>query len=307
LLDTAGRWTTEADDREEWLAFLDMLKKYRSRMPINGVLVAVSVTDLMEATEEQLDSYAKRLRARFDEMTTRLQMVVPAYVMFTKVDLVAGFVEFWGEMSKAERQQIWGMTFPLAEAEKRDTAQAFEHEFDGLVSTLHGRALRRVGAARQPEVRQRIYQFPLEFAALKNNLRSFVAALMQPNAFQETPILRGVYFSSGTQEGRPVDRVIDGMRRAFNLGPSGGGVMPPVTETKSYFVTDLFQRVVFPDQNVASRTREALRRAFVQKVALGVTAATIAAMVLVPALYTFSQNLSYIADSRDIAASSQSI
>jgi len=29
-------------DRDEWIAFLSMLKKYRSRQPINGVMVAMS-------------------------------------------------------------------------------------------------------------------------------------------------------------------------------------------------------------------------------------------------------------------------
>src|SRR5262245_64185386 len=36
LLDTAGRYTTEDDDRDEWMAFLDQLKKYRSEKPVNG-------------------------------------------------------------------------------------------------------------------------------------------------------------------------------------------------------------------------------------------------------------------------------
>jgi type VI secretion system protein ImpL len=310
LLDTAGRWATEADDREEWLAFLDMLRKYRSQKPINGVLVAISVTDLMQATEEQLDSYAKRLRARFDEITTRLQMIVPAYVVFTKADLVAGFVEFWGELSKTERAQIWGMTLPLANAGTRDTGAAFDEEFDGLIACLHARALRRVGAARQPEVRQKIAQFPLEFAALKQPLRFFVSALMQPNAYQETPILRGVYFSSGTQEGRPIDRVIDGMRRAFNIGPGGAGAMmvqPPKTEAKSYFVTDVFQKVVFPDQAVASRTRQELRRQSLRRAAFGLSALALAAMLVVPGIYTFTQNLAYVSESRDMADRSRSI
>src|SRR5205807_9454792 len=35
LLDTAGRWSTDDDDREEWLAFLDLLKKTRPKKPIN--------------------------------------------------------------------------------------------------------------------------------------------------------------------------------------------------------------------------------------------------------------------------------
>src|SRR5450432_1688622 len=40
LLDTAGRWSTEDEDGDEWLAFLDLLKKTRPRKPINGILVA---------------------------------------------------------------------------------------------------------------------------------------------------------------------------------------------------------------------------------------------------------------------------
>ena len=42
LLDTAGRYATEDDDREEWLAFLNMMRKYRPRKPLNGLLVAVA-------------------------------------------------------------------------------------------------------------------------------------------------------------------------------------------------------------------------------------------------------------------------
>src|SRR5579859_1276444 len=217
LLDTAGRYATEADDYDEWTAFLDTLKRYRSRKPINGVLVAISVTDLMEAREDQIDAIAKRLRGRIDEIATRLSMLVPVYVMFTKVDLVAGFVEFWGDLRKSERGMIWGVTFPLAGAEKRDPARAFEPEMDELIEKVQARALRRVGQERQIELRPRIYQFPLEFAALKQNLTDFLGMLLQPNNFRETPVLRGVYFTSGTQEGRPIDRVIGGMMAAFNM------------------------------------------------------------------------------------------
>ncbi|MGH7294329.1 MAG: type VI secretion protein IcmF/TssM N-terminal domain-containing protein, partial [Polyangiaceae bacterium] len=251
--DTAGRYATEADDHDEWTSFVDMLRKYRSEKPINGIIVAISVTDLMEATDEQIESYAKRLRARIDEVTNRLHMVVPVYVMFTKVDLVAGFVEFWGDLRKSERAQIWGTTLPLEGAATREVGKAFDEEFDALVERLHGRAMTRVGTERQVELRQRVYQFPLEFAGLKQNLQEFLSSLFQQNNLQDNPILRGIYFSSGTQEGRPIDRVIGGMMRAFNL-PAPVHEEQQATEAKSYFVTDVFKHVVFPDQNVAART-----------------------------------------------------
>ena len=50
--------------------------------------------------------------------------------------------------------------------------------------------------------------FPLEFAALKPALSAFVATLFEENPFQFKPVFRGFYFTSGTQEGRPLDRVL---------------------------------------------------------------------------------------------------
>ncbi|HEX3343879.1 MAG TPA: type VI secretion protein IcmF/TssM N-terminal domain-containing protein, partial [Polyangiaceae bacterium] len=304
---SAGRYATEADDHDEWMSFIDMLRKYRPQKPINGVIVAISVTDLMEATDEQIDSYAKRLRARIDEVTNRLHMVVPVYVMFTKVDLVAGFVEFWGDLRKSERAQIWGTTLPLDGADKRDNARAFDEEFDGLVERVHSRALTRVGSERQTEVRQRIYQFPLEFAALKQNLQDFVGALFTQNSFQDTPILRGIYFSSGTQEGRPIDRVIGGMMRAFNLPSPAEHAEAQPGEAKSYFVTDVFRRVVFPDQNVAARTRTEQRRQFINRVVFAVAALALAILLIAPSTYTFGQNMALVSSAHDVADRAQKV
>ena len=51
LIDTAGRYTTQdsdaALDKESWFAFLALLKKNRPRQPVNGVIVAISLEDLM--------------------------------------------------------------------------------------------------------------------------------------------------------------------------------------------------------------------------------------------------------------------
>ena len=51
LIDTAGRYTTQDSDakadKQSWLAFLELLKKSRPRQPINGVMVAISLEDVM--------------------------------------------------------------------------------------------------------------------------------------------------------------------------------------------------------------------------------------------------------------------
>src|SRR5262245_56331594 len=119
LLDTAGRYTTEADDHDEWMAFLEQLLKYRAEKPLNGVIVAVSITELLDATDDQIQQSGKKIRARIDEMQTVLKMILPVYILFTKADLVAGFSEFFGDLKKSERGQAWGSTFRL-EANKSE-------------------------------------------------------------------------------------------------------------------------------------------------------------------------------------------
>ncbi|MGC4068829.1 MAG: type VI secretion protein IcmF/TssM N-terminal domain-containing protein [Polyangiaceae bacterium] len=49
---------------------------------------------------------ATKLRARVDEIMSRLEMVLPVYLVLTKADLLAGFVESFSGLRKSERDQI---------------------------------------------------------------------------------------------------------------------------------------------------------------------------------------------------------
>ena len=299
ILDTAGRYATQDDDNEEWLGFLGLLRKFRPEKPLNGLLVAISVQDLMEASEEQIAAYAQKLRSRIDEIMTRLDMVLPVYVVFTKVDLVAGFVEFWEDLRKSERDQIFGATFPVQFADAADARASFAREFETLSSTLHARALRTIRSQRHPEARQKVFQFPLEFRALKGDLEQFIALLFQRNTYQENPVFRGFYLTSGTQEGIPIDRVLGGMARAFGLRrpQAVGGQAQP----KSYFVTDLFKRVIFPDQDLAGRTSSELRRQRLVRMAIAAAAVFFGLILAAPALVSFAKNQTLIQSSTTTA------
>lgn len=307
LLDTAGRYATADDDRDEWFAFLDMLKRHRSKAPINGMLVAISVTDLAGQSEEQIEQIAQVLRARIDEVIARLQMVVPVYVMFTKVDLVAGFVEFWEDLRKSERAQIWGASFEVQRPRDFDPAKAFAQEFDLLTEKVHARAISRMRGTRRADARNKVLQFPLEFASLRDDLSLFLGRLFQANAYQETPLLRGAYFTSGTQEGRPLDRVMAGMARAFGLGFDTTDAAAPPVDPKSYFLTEVFQRVVFPDRSLAVRTAVEARRRMLMQLAIGSGAVILAAGIAFPGLVGFLNNRKLVETTATLASNTQVI
>lgn len=297
ILDTAGRYTTEDSDRDEWLAFLDLIKKNRTKAPINGVLVAIAITDLSEVHAEEVVSQAREIRARVDEVMSKLEMVVPVYVLFTKCDLLPGFVETFGDLGGKERGQIWGFTFP-ASKKVPDPAGAFAQNFTDLAQTVERRALRRMTEERRMEARDKIYEFPQYFEPLRDTLAMFVAELLAENIYSESPIMRGCYFTSGTQEGRPIDRIMNSMAEAFGIQPRIAYTAPQV-EAKSYFLGDLFQKVIFPDKNIASRTAARIRKQ--RLVAHGIAAALIAVacgLAVLPVL-SFRDNKAMLSDSRD--------
>ena len=278
ILDTAGRYLTEEDDQEEWSAFLEVLKKNRRHQPINGVLVCISIADLVNATPDELEWHARTVRKRIDELTHRLGLRFPVYLVFTKCDLINGFVEFFEEFGKAEREQIWGCTLSKDQLDDPNPKAIFDKEFQGLYDGLISARFARLSPGIKRESRSAIFAFPLEFLSVRENLSSFVSRVFQPNPYQESPIFRGFYFTSGTQEGVPIDRVIQSMAQAFGLEPQGKEQFNPEIQTKSYFIRDLFTEVIIPDKRLVrpnSRTARS-KRIF----NIGIAAASVAVLVL---------------------------
>lgn len=287
LLDTAGRYATEEEDREEWLSFLDTLRRARPRKPVNGLLVAVSIADVGAETEQGAADLGRLMRERVDEVLARLQMVLPVYVLFTKCDLLPGFVESFADLRKNERGQTWG--FSLALSEKREKGEVFREKFDELLEVLEERALRRMAEERQLAARERIHEFPQQLAALRESLAAFVEALCAENVYQDTPILRGVFLTSGTQEGRTIDRVMASMAEAFGVRPRVQAP-EPVVEARSYFLRDVFGKVLFPDQDIAFRSAKAVKAEVLRRALIVGGAAALALLVAFFPVRSFVKN-----------------
>lgn len=295
ILDTAGRWTTEDEDREEWMGFLDLVKKFRPRKPLNGIIAAVSIEDLGGATEDEVTALAQKIRERIDEAMNRLQMSLPVYVLFTKSDLIPGFVETFGDLSKNDRGQVWGFTVPMSSGAVGDH---FHSHYEQIINQIEGRMLARMSDERKVETREMLYVFPRQLEALRNNLTAFTSQLFEENVFRETPIYRGAYFTSGTQEGNPIDRVMGRMAEAFGI-QSALPVSQTPTTPKSYFLRDVFREVIFKDYDLAVRSEAELRRQ--KRLRYMVAAAVLALAVLLLTLpaYSWARNRAALQETAD--------
>lgn len=257
LLDTAGRYATEDDDRDEWLSFLDILKRSRPKRPLNGMIVAVSVADLAGANDMQLETLSGKIRERVDEVMARLGLVLPVYVLLTKSDLLPGFMETFEDLKKTERSQVFGFTLPVSD--RSELGPRIEEQWIRLEQVVERRSLARMAEVRNRDARQRIHEFPQHLEALRPKVTAFLSSTFVDNVYQDAPIVRGVYLTSGTQVGNLVDQLMGSMASAFGLAPRSDGSSARA-ESKSFFLGDLFRNVMFPDQQLASQNATTRRR-----------------------------------------------
>jgi len=254
LLDTAGRYTTQDSDRKAdaaaWQGFLAVLKEARPQRPLNGALVTVSVMDLLLWTKAERSKFATHVRMRLSEMYAALEARFPIYVLVTKVDMLAGFTEFFGDLDMTGRAQVWGTTFAM-DIDPALIATPYARDFAVLEERLGAEMLARLHEERDLQRRASIYRFPQQFHAMGPLVGEFVAQAFGTQVNHKPLQLRGVYYTSGTQEGNPIDRVLVALARTFKLDQRGAAAGLGGTG-KSFFLTRLLREVVFSEEGLAA-------------------------------------------------------
>jgi type VI secretion system protein ImpL len=258
LIDTAGRYTTQDShrvaDSGAWEAFLSLLKKNRRRRPVNGVLVAISIQDLLFQSEQEREQHAKIIRSRIDELMQKLEVRFPVYLMFTKSDLISGFSEFFEDLSKEDREQVWGISLPnAADSSQSPDFDYLQQELDHLIKQLYARELARVHQERDVKRRALIQGFPGQLDNAKTIISGFVEQTFIKNRYERQPYLRGVYFTSGTQDGTPIDRMMSAVSANFGFDQQ---LHAQQTQGKSFFLGNLFRDIIFPEAELVGLNRK---------------------------------------------------
>jgi len=282
LIDTAGRYSDQDEqgnaeaasvNAAEWQGFLGALRKHRTRAPINGVILAVSVAELLERPGDN-GMLASILRTRLADLRQALGIRFPVYVLVTKLDLLPGFDEYFQAMTAEGRSQVWGFTLDYArresDAQPFDLRARFASEFQllerRLEDGLNARLVEEYGAAR----RKRLYPFPQEFRSLAAELSDLLSKVFLDSRYDDVQIqrmLRGVYLSSAQQAERVVnaDRnsLFERLRRTLGRLYGGedvallsGGREPALMAHRSYFLRNLFKQVMIPESHLVQPNRK---------------------------------------------------
>jgi len=262
MIDTAGRYTTQdsdaAVDRAGWEGFLDLLRRTRPRQPLNGVLVAIGAPDIAQASPAERLDHARAIRRRIKELTEKLGLRLPIYALFTKADLLAGFSEYFDDLDRTAREQVWGHSFALADGGAAGPVSGWADALHGLVARLNAGLIERLQTERSPERRAMLAGFPAQVASLEAPLGEFLGEAFGGSRLDPAPLLRGVYFASGTQAGTPIDRLTGTLARSFGVDQMRVASLRP-QQGRSYFLGGLL-RLIFNEAMLASGRPGAGRR-----------------------------------------------
>lgn len=252
MIDTAGRYITDDQAASEFSEFLKLLRRQR-RQAINGLVMVVSLPDLLGMSPEERGALARQLLERASRYRKALHALPPIYLFFSKADLLPGFEEAFDGLDADARQQPWGMTFSVDEIRNAGIRMVFPSRFDELMKGLEGHVQRRAEEMGQ-DVDNAMLRFPDYMAELRNVLGDFLSPFDATSAEDEVPAVRGVYFTSALQTENRLPSILDErIRTTFGLLEQGSADWvdnDPGTRIgeQRYFITGVFRSIVFPDR-----------------------------------------------------------
>ncbi|MDY6903491.1 MAG: type VI secretion protein IcmF/TssM N-terminal domain-containing protein [Thermodesulfobacteriota bacterium] len=251
ILDTAGRYAVPVDgerDIEEWEAFLAQLARYRKKEPLNGAVVTISADNLLSHSPEELSEQGQHFRRRIDQLMRACGARFPIYIMITKTDLVHGMTAFCELLPPEMHQQVLGYA-------NEDLTLSWRSFLDQAMATMVKRFkdLRLLLVQKDPDADPGVLMFPSEFASLQEGITGFAKGIFSENPYQETPLFRGLFFSSAVQHGVPSSDFL----RTYDIKSAKNDIRG--NKTTGLFLYDFFKQVLPFDRYLFSPILEFLK------------------------------------------------
>ena len=170
---------------DEWLRVLTLLRSKRPANPVNGFIVALSVSDLMNSSSDELAELGQLYRKRVDEAMSITGIKMPVYVQLTGAEQLPGMAVLIDLMSEAERDQFFG----VLNHDRIASGEFVDHFISEVAETIQKRSLTYL---LQHESAHSLIELPSTLRSYSSKLAAFVNGCFQVSSFQNTPEIRGI-------------------------------------------------------------------------------------------------------------------
>lgn len=210
------------------LTTLRQLNRCNSYLKITGLVLCIDVNDLLIADLGQLADQKKAHLQLLERFGTNLGYPINLALMFTKMDTLAGFTEFYHSEHAADLAKPLGFSLDCRN-ELKKKIEAYSVQFNQLTEQLGQQVIHKMHPARSTMRRSLIREFPLQVANLRAPIQSFIQGI-SPKLFN----LHSIYFSSAEQGGVSIDRLNKKIQHEYALVVQD--TFPQATNFRAYFV-----------------------------------------------------------------------
>ena len=226
ILELGEAWLNQGKNGLQYT--LKQLNKCHRSLKINGIILCVDVKTLFIAEPLQLIELSKSHAQCLERFGLSLGYRVDTAIIFTKLDVLAGFCEFYQQEHATELSKPFG--FSLSEINQQTTlTDTCKIQFDHFIEVLGQRVIHKIHPARSSLKRTLIREFPLQLACLRAPIQSLIQNI-SPKLFR----LTALYFTSAEQGCVSVDRLNKKIQHEYGLTVQDQ--FPQSTNYQAYFI-----------------------------------------------------------------------
>jgi type VI secretion system protein ImpL len=227
-------------------ALAGALKAVRPREPIDGIILVISVPLLAEATEDQIDDYAKELRKDLLDVGRALGTDIPIYAVVSGYDDLWGFGDAFRWSAMRVDEDPWGFNLPV-NLTAAETPERVHRELDGLIARVESMCFDKIASEGPADERMRAFQHLVEATVVINKLGELMKIVTMDNAFERAPWMRALAIGSGVPNtGHRLRYDSARMATMGFLPPGHSGTLTP----GGMPLHQLLDRVLIPERDI---------------------------------------------------------
>lgn len=260
LIEPAGALIAQTDSEGQfnqlthrlWHAMLNWVGEIRERQPLNGVIIVIDIHAFSIKNQLEKERYIDVLRQRLQETLKMSQNNLPIYLIFNKIDLLYGFEAWFESLTKKERDEILGVTFNINDKDLSIWLDRFSLFWLNWMDALNRNLFDYFAYRTEPSQKSQVFSFTRQVASIQQDIKLIIEGLFMKTDISaiQGQILRGVYFTSATQAGQMDDLFVQSATVQYHL-PTQIYPTWQATESNTYFVKNLFEKVVLAEPNYA--------------------------------------------------------
>ena len=226
ILELGEAWLNQSKSLLQYT--LKQLNRCHRTLRISGIILCVDINELLISEPLQYAEHSKahtQLLARFGQS---LNYRVDTAIIFTKLDALAGFCDFFQNEHASDLKKPLGFSLDWATRQGK-FLNNYTAQFEQLIEVMGQQVISKMHPARSSIKRTLIREFPLQLASLGRAIQTLIQTISP-----KTLRLQAIYFTSGEQGGVSLDKLNKKIQHEYALTVQD--TFPQSINHRAYFI-----------------------------------------------------------------------